>query len=163
MRRTSKRFMPALAALSLSALSLTGAVAQSPTEPPIHFMPGIGLLTGMMGSCPMMGGMSAFADGRLTFLKTELVITKEQEPAWGAYAAALKKHLDLMLENQGVVTQVQEAKTPVERVRSYILAMESRVATLKDLEPALAALYAALSPEQQKKSNEILTGLGCTM
>ena len=111
----------------------------------------------------MMGGMSAFADGRVAFLKAELAVTEAQESVWQTYAAALKRHLNRMLENGQVITQVLEAKTPVERVRSYILAMESRVATLKDLEPALAALYSALSPEQQKKSNEILTGMGCTM
>ena len=163
MRRITKRLTKALATVTLSTVSLTGALAQSSAEPPIHFMPGIGLLTGMMGNCPMMGGMSAFADGRVAFLKAELAVTEAQESVWQTYAAALKRHLNRMLENGQVITQVLEAKTPVERVRSYILAMESRVATLKDLEPALAALYSALSPEQQKKSNESLTGMGCTM
>jgi hypothetical protein len=45
--------------------------------------------------------------------------------------------------------------------------MDSRVASLKEVKPALAALFAALSDEQKKKANEILTGsmgsMGCMM
>jgi hypothetical protein len=161
--KITKRLTQALAAAILFAVSLSGALAQSSAETSIHFMRGIGLLTGMTGSCPMMGGMSAYADGRVAFLKTELAITEAQEPVWATYANALKKHLNRMLEVQQIVMQVLEAKAPVERMRSYIKAMENRVASLKDLEPALATLYSALSPDQQKKSNEILTGMGCTM
>jgi len=86
MTKITKRLTQALAAATLSAVSLTGAIAQSSAEPPIHFMRGIGLLTGMIGSCPMMGGMSAYADGRVAFLKAELAITEAQEPVWGTYA-----------------------------------------------------------------------------
>lgn len=163
MKRTTKRLTRPLAAVTLSAVSLTGAFAQSPAEPPIHFMRGIGLLTGMMGSCPMMGGMSAYADGRVAFLKTELAISDVQLSVWEAYAAALKKHLERMQETEKTVSRILEAKTPVERVESYIFAMESRVSSLKELVPTLAALYSALNLDQRKKSDEILTGMGCTM
>src|SRR3990172_3524377 len=141
MQKTTKRLAQALAAATLSAVSLTGAIAQSSAEPPIHFMRGIGLLTGMIGSCPMMGGMSAYADGRVAFLKAELAITEAQEPVWGTYATALKRHLNRMLESEQIVMQVLEAKTPVERMRSYIKAMESRVASLKDFYPSLTPLF----------------------
>ena len=111
----------------------------------------------------MMGGMSAYADGRIAFLKSELGITEAQETVWQAYAAALKKHLDRMLANQQSVMEVLEAKTPVDRMRAYIKAMDGRMNSLKELEGPLAGLYTALSPEQQASSDEILTGLGCTM
>ena len=163
MKRRTKRLKQALAAAALSAVSLTGATAQSSTEPSIHFMRGIGLLTGMMGTCPMMGGMSAYADGRVAYLKTELAITETQEPVWATYATALKRHLNRMLESEQTIMQVLEAKTPVERMRSYIKVMENRVSSLKELEPSLAELYSALSPDQQERSDEVLTGMGCTM
>lgn len=34
---------------------------------------------------------------------------------------------------------------------------------LKDLEPALAKLWEAANAEQEKKADEILTGMGCMM
>ena len=41
--------------------------------------------------------------------------------------------------------------------------MDSRLAKLKEIKPALAKLYAALSAEQKKKADEVLTGMGCMM
>jgi len=140
-----------------------GALSDTPSESSLHVMRGIGALTGMMGSCPMIGGMSAYADGRIAFLKSELGITAAQEAVWNTYAAALRTHLDRMLASQGDVMAVLEARTPVDRIRATIKAVESRIGSLKELEGPLAALYAALSPEQQARSDAILTGLGCTM
>ncbi len=159
----AKRFSLTLATATVSLLPLAVALAQSPAETSVHVMRGLGSLTGLTGSCPMMGGMSSFADGRLAFLKSELAITAAQGPAWDGYATALKGHLNHMLETQQLMMKLLDAKTPVERTRSYIDAMENRVASLKKLEPALAALYSALTPDQQKKSDDVLTGMGCTM
>jgi len=39
--------------------------------------------------------------------------------------------------------------------------MESRIAALKEVKPALANLYEALSSDQKKKADELLTGMGC--
>lgn len=163
MGRSVRQLTRAMAVSALVAGSAARAFSQAPSEPSLHFMRGIGALTGMMGSCPMMGGMSAYADGRIAFLKSELGITEAQEAVWQAYAAALKKHLDRMLANQQSVMEVLEAKTPVDRMRSYIKAMDGRVSSLKELEGPLDDLYAALNPEQQARSDEILTGMGCTM
>jgi hypothetical protein len=59
--------------------------------------------------------------------------------------------------------KVMQAKSPVERLDAHISAMESRVTALKELKPSLATLYAALSDEQKKKADELLTGMGCMM
>jgi hypothetical protein len=56
---------------------------------------------------------------------------------------------------------VFEAKTPIERLDAHIATMESRLAALKEVKPALANLYAALSSEQKQKADELLTGMGC--
>jgi hypothetical protein len=58
---------------------------------------------------------------------------------------------------------VFEAKTPADRLDAQITAMDGRLATLKEIKPALAKLYAALSDEQKKKADELLTGMGCMM
>jgi hypothetical protein len=52
---------------------------------------------------------------------------------------------------------------PVERLDLHISTMESRLQALKEVKPALAALYAALSDDQKKKADDLLTGMGCMM
>jgi hypothetical protein len=125
-------------------------------------------MMGMMGDCPMMGMMmgdetSPFAEGRIAFLKAELAISDAQKAAWEAYAAALKKNLQGMQAMRQTMMNVMDAKTPVERLDAHIAAMDGRLGSLKEVKPALAALYVALSEEQKKKADQILTGMGCMM
>ena len=139
-------------------------------------MMGMGMMsempTGMMAmmgaNCPMMGMMrgtdtSAFPEGRIAFLKAELGITDAQKSAWEAYAAAIKKNLEGMQGMRETMMKVMQAKSPVERLDAHIGAMESRLGALGELKPALASLYSALSEEQRKKADELLTGMGCMM
>ena len=127
-----------------------------------------GMMMKMMGDCPMMGMMmgadtSTFAEGRIAFLKAELAITDAQKAAWEAYAAALKKNLQAMQAMRQTMMKVMEAKTPTERLEAHIAAMDGRLASLKEVKPALAALYDALGDEQKKKADQVLTGMGCMM
>jgi hypothetical protein len=122
----------------------------------------------MMGGCPMMGmttdgQATVFIDGRLAFLKAELAITDAQKPAWDTYADATKRNLQSMQGMWQTMHSAAEAKTPVERLDAHLAAMESRTSALKEVRPALEKLYGALSAEQQKKADEILTGMGCMM
>jgi LTXXQ motif family protein len=123
---------------------------------------------GMMGGCPMMGTtadgqVSTFAEGRIAFLKAELGITDAQKSAWDAYAETIRSNLQNMQGMWQTMMTVFEAKTPADRLDAQIAAMDGRLAALKQIEPALAALYVALSAEQKKKADEVLTGMGCMM
>ncbi len=125
-------------------------------------------MMGMMRDCPMMGMMmggdpAPHSDGRIAFLKAELAITPAQQPVWEAYAVALKKNFAAMQAMQPTMMKVMEAKTPVERLGAHIAAMDQRLASLKEIKPALETLYAALSAEQKAKADKILTGMGCMM
>jgi hypothetical protein len=125
-------------------------------------------MMGMMGDCPMMGMTmgdeeSPFAEGRIAFLKAELAISDAQKAVWEAYATALKKNLQGMQAMRQTMMNVTKAKTPVERLDAHVAAMDGRLASLKEVKPALAALYLALSEEQKKKADQILTGMGCMM
>jgi hypothetical protein len=124
-------------------------------------------MMGMMGGCPMTAGTdgpaSMFAEGRVAFLKAELAITDAQKGVWDAYADALKRNLASMQGMRETMRTVFEAKTPVERLDAHIAAMDTRLAALKDIKPALVNLYAALSADQKKKADELLTGMGCMM
>jgi hypothetical protein len=126
-------------------------------------MQGRGMMA-MIGNCPIMGGSNpSYAEGRIAFLKAELSITDQQKDAWDAYSAAVKKNLAGMQNMRETMMTVMQAKSPVERLDAHIAAMESRVAALKELKPPLANLYAALSDDQKKKADELLTGMGCMM
>jgi LTXXQ motif family protein len=123
---------------------------------------------GMMGGCPMMGTttdgkISTFAEGRIAFLKAELGITDAQKSVWDAYAEKIKGNLQDMQGMWETMKTVFEAKTPVDRLDAQIAVMDSRLAKLKEIKPPLAKLYAALSSEQKKKADEVLTGMGCMM
>ena len=134
--------------------------------------PGYGMMgnygRGMMGGCPMMdatadGETSTFAAGRIAFLKAELGITDAQKSVWDAYAETIKANLQNMQGMWQTMNTVAEAKTPADRLGAQIAAMESRVAALKEIKPALEKLYAALNDEQKKKADKVLTGMGCMM
>ena len=167
-----KRMKLTMIALMAAGLVATGTPlrAQQPgmDTRDMPMAPGMMGMMRTMGDCPMMGMMmgadtSTFAEGRIAFLKAELAISDAQKGVWDTYAAALKKNLQGMQAMRQTMGKVMEAKTPVERLDAHINAMDGRLASLKEVKPALAALYGALSDEQKKKANEILTGMGCMM
>ena len=128
-----------------------------------------GGMMGMMGGgCPMMGMMArdgaapSFAEGRIAFIKAELAITDAQTSVWDAYAAALRKNLDSMQSMRKAMMGAAQPASPVQRLDTHISAMEARLQLLKEVKPALAALYAALSEDQKKKADDVL-GMGCMM
>ncbi len=126
-----------------------------------------GGMMGMMRGGGMMGMMescgTAYSEGRIAFLKAELAITDQQKGVWEAYAAAVMKNLVGMQEMHATMTKVMQAKSPVERLDAHVAAMESRLAALKELQPVLGNLYRALSEDQKKKADALLTGMGCMM
>jgi LTXXQ motif family protein len=127
---------------------------------------------GMMGDCPMMdrmskkvrrmmgGDMQALTDRRLVTLKTQLVITAEQQAPWDTYAATLKKSATGMQTMRQSMTTGMTGKSPVERLDAQVTAMEARLAALKEVKPALGNLYTSLSDEQKKKADKTV---GCMM
>lgn len=117
----------------------------------------------MMANCPMMGGSSSHAEGRIAFLNAELAITESQKPAWEAYAAQIRKNLQGMQEMHKSMMSMMDAKSPVERIDTRIAMMEKRTQALKEIRPALSALYTSLTADQQKKADQLLTGMGCMM
>jgi len=125
-----------------------------------------GMMGMMGGGCPMMGREGSappFVEGRIAFIKAEFVITDAQKDVWDAYAAALRKNFESMQGMRKTMMSVMEAATPIDRLDLHITTMESRLQSLKEIKPALAALYAALSEDQKKKADSLLTGMGCMM
>lgn len=179
----------ALAALSISLFTIVPAsIAQQPEggqgpRPEMGMMgpgmmgPGMtgqgmgrGGMMGMMGGgCPMMemmgrnGAAPSFAEGRIAFIKAELAVTDGQNSVWEAYAAALRKNLESIQSMHKTMMSAASPVNPVERLDLHISTMDLRLQSLKEVKPALAALYAALSDDQKKKADDLLTGMGCMM
>ena len=65
-----------------------------------------------------------------------------------------RSHADMM--------QAMQTGSAMARMDAHIKAMESMVESLKALKPATEALYAVLTDEQKKKSDQLLGG-GCGM
>jgi hypothetical protein len=124
---------------------------------------------GMMGGgCPMVGmmmdaDMSTFGQGRTAFIKAELAITDAQKGVWDAYASAIQHNFESMTAARKTMMAAMDGKTPVERLDAHTTAMEGRVKALKEIKPALTALYEALTADQRKKADEVLTGMACMM
>lgn len=82
---------------------------------------------------------------------------------WNAYAGTIKSNFQGMQGMWQTMKAMYEAKTPSDRLDTQIAAMDSRVAALKEIKPALEKRYASLSVEHKKKADEVLTGMGCMM
>jgi hypothetical protein len=119
-----------------------------------------------MGGCVGFGPegrTETFVNGRIAFLRAELAITDAQKGAWDAYAEATKRNLQSMQGMWQSMKTVFDAKTPVERLDAHVASMETRLSALNEVKPALTNLYAALSADQKKKADDLLTGMGCMM
>ncbi|HEX2939777.1 MAG TPA: Spy/CpxP family protein refolding chaperone [Rhodopila sp.] len=104
---------------------------------------------GEMGG-PM--GMMHFdhIEGRIAFLHAELGITDAQQSQWTAFADALRKQAQAMrgqMMHGGMPQNLPDLLTRQEQMLS------ARLDALKAIEGPARALYAALSPDQQKKAN----------
>ena len=75
----------------------------------------------------------------------------------------IKANLQSMQDMMQTMRAAFDAKTPVERLDAHLAAMEARLKALKDVKPALAKLYEALSADQKKKADDLLTAMGCMM
>lgn len=122
-----------------------------------------GMMGGMMGEMMqgMMGGMMSgglspmmlhHTEGTLAFMKAELQITSAQETLWTAFADATRAAVKKM-----------PAPAPLpaawpERLEAREKALEAQLDVLKTYRPAATALYAALTPEQKKKADDLGVG-----
>ncbi len=102
-------------------------------------------------------------EARLAYLKTALKITDAQQPQWNAFADTLRKHAREMDERiQARRSQMQQRPqevqpTAIERLERRQARLATASARLNETLAAARPLYAALSPEQQKVADELLS------
>ncbi len=126
------------------------AVAAASFAQPFGGMgPGSGPWMGMgPGHGPMArGDPASMVDSHLSYMKTQLKITAEQESAWQVFAAAAKQQAAGM---QALHAQMWDATgTAPDRMALHAQAMQQRAASMATMTDAFKALYAVLTPEQK--------------
>jgi hypothetical protein len=102
-------------------------------------------------------------EARLAYLKTALKITDAQLAQWNGFADTLRKHAreaDRRLEavRNGAARREKGAQpTAIERMERRQERMAAAYTRISETLAAAKPLYAALSPEQRKIADELLT------
>lgn len=102
-------------------------------------------------------------EARLAYLKTAMKITDAQQPQWDAFAATLRKQArDADQRIQSRRSQMAQGRkdtppTAIERMEFRQARLAAASARLTETLAAAKPLYAALTPEQQKVADELLS------
>jgi hypothetical protein len=111
--------------------------------------------------------MAERVEARLAYIRTALKITSAQQSQWDAYANVRRKHVAAMektfQERRAQMEQRRtEGKSPtaVERHEFARTRMAAATQRLDELLAVEKPLYAALTPEQQRVADEVLSERG---
>lgn len=90
---------------------------------------------------------------RLAHLKVDLKITAAQDKAWSAYVAQATRQAEAAKVRFAKLPdrEAREKLSAPERMALRTAALKQRVADEEAIQPAFKALYATLTPEQQKR------------
>jgi LTXXQ motif family protein len=127
-------------------------------QPMMRMMQGMHerMAEGEMGS--QMGMMRPdHIEGRIAFLKAELDITDAQQPQWNAFADAMRAQAGKMRTMHEQMMQRGMPETWPDRLAHMERMLSVRLDAVQAMEEPVRALYAVLSPEQQKKANELIS------
>jgi len=138
-----------------AAISLAAAVASAH---PYGQGPGWGMGGGPghgmgYGGGPGQANPAAAAEARLAYLKTELKITKAQEPAWKKFSDEARKQAESMQAARTAMWSGAPANA-VDRMELHNKLMKSRQEQSEKTAAAFKELYAALTPEQKALADQ---------
>jgi hypothetical protein len=165
-----KAFVPLLASLLLcgaatGALVAPGAQAQTGTRNPVMLAQNTEMPAANMGRMHRFNPADMAARhkqrcedgyarsvGRMAYLEARLNLTGSQQSLFSAWRSVkldiAKRHADTCAQRD--VSQVGKEVSPVDRMARMEDRLKKRIADLDAERPAFAALYSALSPDQQK-------------
>lgn len=115
------------------------------------------MMSDMMGRQGGMGMPFEHVEGRIAFLKTELKITDAQASRWNTFADTLRANAKALQAMHESMTKGAPATWP-DRLVAQQKMLGMRLDGLKTLEAAGAPLYAALTDEQKKVADLLLSG-----
>jgi hypothetical protein len=94
-------------------------------------------------------------EARITELHKQLRITADQEPLWGNVAQVMRDNEQRMHDRITARAAKQKTMTAVDDLRSYRMIADEHADGLKRLVPAFEALYAQMTPAQQKHADHV--------
>jgi protein CpxP len=97
---------------------------------------------------------AAYAQKRLSRLKSDLRITPEQEPQWSAFSNTVTQQMQ-QFKAAHQSRKDLPAKAP-ERIDRQVEMMKQRVASFEVIAQAAKNLYASLAPDQQQIADQRL-------
>jgi len=109
-------------------------------------------LLGLAQTPPPPSGLAG--GNNLSSVQAQLSLQSGQEALWQKYEAAINAYITLHYQERPVLASENDA-APVQ-IRRLVDSQSNRLAALEDIETAAKALYAALSPAQQKLANQSL-------
>jgi len=156
--------------LPAAAEEVTPLTPVIPLPPPdvywsyLYYAWGYGTGPGMMeagGFGPAMCAMMAsHVDGRLAYLKAELMITEAQEPLWKDYAAAFRDNAKGMLVRckKMMGSRGAAALSLPDRMDQHEQLMAAQLDAVRAANKALKPLYASFSENQKKTVDQMFWG-----
>jgi protein CpxP len=137
-------------ALTLTALlaAPASALAQSPQRPSQAPAPP----AASPGKPASPGGAAGGVEQSVKELHAQLKITQAQEPQWQPFAQAMRENA---LDVDQTLTQRGQQTNAVQEMEAAEKLAEAQVKHLQKMLPVFQTLYAALSPEQKKRADEI--------
>ncbi|MGI4793274.1 MAG: Spy/CpxP family protein refolding chaperone [Janthinobacterium lividum] len=143
--------MPYRFALPLLLLAATPAFAQTAaaTDAPVAAAPDSAATPGH--------GRGGYMSERLQKIHDRLAITPAQEPKWDAVVATLRENAQAMRANPASTALRGGKLTAVQDLRAAADLARVRADALQRMIPPVDALYATLSPDQQRAADETLS------
>ena len=116
---------------------------------------GVPMMRMMMGQhdMPMM---AKHIEGRIAFLKTELMITDAQLPLWNAFAQAMRDDASTMQATPHPMMGMNKAETLPDKLAARETRLSARLEALRKLKAAVDPLYATLTVDQKRAADEIM-------
>lgn len=112
----------------------------------------------MMGERGAMGMPFEHVEGRIAYLKAELKITDAQAAAWNAFADTMRADATAMKAMHDDMAKSGMPATTPERMTARRQMMTTRISMMERSEMSVKALYAALSVDQRKAFDQMMSG-----
>ena len=151
-----RRLIWAVPLSALVALGAAWAVAQ--TAPPAGPPAFMARFHGMAPHRLLCENRDALLAGALAFLRTKLEITGVEEPAWQRFSAAARQSVGALAAPCAALAQQHAPPTLPDRLALAEKMAAAHLQVLQSLQPALADLYSALTPEQRQRLDALPFG-----
>jgi len=138
-------------ALMLGAPLAVAQQQMTPASPPAASAPST--CTGTTAAAKP-SSREARVEARIKSLHAQLKITPDQEREWGTVADVMRQSASNIDELSQRRSKDRAGMTAVDNLKSYQAIAEAHADEMNKLVPAFTALYAKMSPDQQKNADQ---------